>query len=222
MGAATNGLAEPLGESGPEGLAEGLAETTGAEYTVAEVQAATGLHPQTLRKWIKAGRLRARQVHGQKGPEWRVPLAEVHRLAATHRVPTGDSPGAAPDSPSGSPNGAGGSPTDSASDSPGGTTLAVRRAEEMAAYTGRLLAPLQARLEAQAEALGRMEAAAATLREEAAAAVGELAREREARAAAEAQAAELRGEVTGLRAGLEAAAQRRPWWRFWDAGRVRV
>ena len=92
----------------------------------------------------------------------------------------------------------------------------------MAAYTGRLLAPLQARLVAQAEALGRLEAAAAALREEATAAAAALAGEREARAAAEARAAELRGEVTGLRAGLEAAVRRRPWWRFWEAGRVQV
>jgi Helix-turn-helix domain len=219
MDASTNGLAERLTEPDTGGLAEGLAEappgTGGVEYTVAEVQGATGLHPQTLRKWIKTGRLRARQVQGQKGPEWRVPLAEVHRLAATPRAPAGDSP-------SDSPNGAGESPNDSVSDSPNGTALAVRRAEEMAAYTGRLLAPLQARLEAQAEALGRLEAAAAALRTEAAGAIQALDRERAARAAAEAQAAELRGEVAGLKAGLQAAARRRPWWRFWEAERVPV
>jgi hypothetical protein len=72
----------------------------------------------------------------------------------------------------------------------------------MAAYTRALLEPLHARLEVQAERIGRLEADLQHTR--AALAAERAERERWEAVLAEAEAAEV-----------ELAAPRRPWWQFW-------
>jgi hypothetical protein len=73
----------------------------------------------------------------------------------------------------------------------------------MASYTRSLLEPLHARLEAQAERIGRLENALEQARAEAARERAE--RERWEAVLAEAEAAEASATV----------APRRPWWQFW-------
>jgi hypothetical protein len=73
----------------------------------------------------------------------------------------------------------------------------------MASYTRSLLEPLHARLEAQAERIGRLENALEQARAEVARERAE--RERWETALAEAEAADA----------VEPAPPRRPWWQFW-------
>ena len=100
------------------------------------------------------------------------------------------------------------------------TSLAIARAQEMAAYTQRLLEPLQLRLAEQAEEIGRLRAelrhshTQAADHERSAEEIGRLKAELdEARRRVveyEAVTDELERAQTA-----EAAEAARPWWRFW-------
>ena len=211
-----------------------------------------GVHPHTIRKRIKSGKLGATLVEGSNGPEYRIPVGVVHRLAAeamTERARTQPAgPSAAP-SAAGSNGGYGAGSAapfpDGAADSglrvdptlydqdaaPSadsesritGTGLAIARAQEMAAYTQRLLEPLQLRLADQAEEIGRLRAelrhshTRAADQERSAEEVGrlkaELEQARQRVAEFEAVTAEL--EQAQAQETAAAAAARRPWWRFW-------
>lgn len=46
--------------------------------TVKEVSAVLKLHPETVRRWIKSGRLKAVSMGSDKGG-WRIPASEIER-----------------------------------------------------------------------------------------------------------------------------------------------
>jgi excisionase family DNA binding protein len=48
--------------------------------TVKEAAAVSGLHPQTLRRYIREGDLPATKVQGTHGPEWRVSREDVESI----------------------------------------------------------------------------------------------------------------------------------------------
>ena len=73
------GSAPPSAGTGDSELPASAGELT---YTIADAAQAVGVHPQTIRKRIKAGRLQAALVEGPNGPEYRIPVGVVHRLAA--------------------------------------------------------------------------------------------------------------------------------------------
>ncbi len=229
-----------------------------------------GVHPHTIRKRIKSGKLGATLVEGPNGPEYRIPVGVVHRLAAeamterartqpaapsaapSVRVPgTGSSGGAAAPSAAGSSGGYGAGSAapfpDSAADSglrvdpalydrdaapsaaPSadsesritGTDLAIARAQEMAAYTQRLLEPLQLRLADQAEEIGRLRAelrhshTRAADHERSAEEVGRLKAELEQARQRVAEFEAVTDELERAQTAEAAAAAHRPWWRFW-------
>jgi hypothetical protein len=122
-----------------------------AECTVSQAAAALGVSVASIRRGIKTGRYPARRQPTVQGYTWLVslPSAPDSRVAAA-RVPDGR----VPDS------------RVPAQDGPTPTTTAIlaTRAQEMAQYTRELLAPLHARLEAQAERIGRLEAELAQAR----------------------------------------------------------
>jgi hypothetical protein len=97
------------------------------------------------------------------------------------------------------------------------TLLAVRRAEEMASYTERLLAPWRDRVEELSHTNGSLEERASQAERLAQAAqAAQVAAEQQAALARE-QAARLEGELQAVRGELETArtAPTRPWWQFW-------
>lgn len=206
-----------------------------------------GVHPHTVRKRIKSGKLRAALVEGPNGPEYRIPIDVVHQLAAEVMAERGQpqrqrsaAPSAIPSATlniEGSMAGSRDSESDPISsgleqeDSPSpsidsgsretSTTLAIARAQEMAAYTQRLLEPLQLRLAEQAEEIGRLRAelrhthTQASGQERSAEEVGRLKAELEQ---AQRQVAEFEvatDELERERATETAEATHRPWWRFW-------
>jgi hypothetical protein len=208
-----------------------------------------GVHPHTIRKRIKAGRLQAALVEGPNGPEYRIPVGVVHRLAAEAMAERGhpqrqrtaapsDTPSATLNeegSTGGSPDsGWGQSPTlheqgaapsaapSADSESPGpSTALAIARAQEMAAYTQRLLEPLQLCLAEQAEEIGRLRAelrhahTEASGPHQAAEEVGRLKAELEQAQQRVAEFEAVTDELEREREAAAAGAARRPWWRFW-------
>lgn len=46
-------------------------------YTINQVARFTGLHPMTIRGYIRDGRLQAEKVEGKFGPEWRISKAAL-------------------------------------------------------------------------------------------------------------------------------------------------
>ena len=191
----------------------------GLTYTIANAARAAGVHPHTIRKRVKAGKLQATKVEGPNGPEYRIPVEAVHQLAAEasaaraagmhpqrvgSAIPSGIPLAAA--SAAGSAPTLNGTVSDSGSDVPtgdaagsaapsidsGSAALAVARAQEMAAYTQRLLEPLHAQLREQAEEIGRLRA---ELRH----------KEEQLVEAKEAAERAITVEVPPARA----------WWRFW-------
>lgn len=153
----------------------------GLTYTISDVAQAVGMHPHTIRKRVKAGKLQATLVDGPNGPEYRIPIDIVHQLAAevmterTHaqrgrsRVPpvtlvdAGLGEGSVDSESVTSPASAAESTSETAAPSTDSgsvvaTAPAIARAQEMAAYTQRLLEPLHAQLKEQAEEIGRLRA----------------------------------------------------------------
>jgi hypothetical protein len=209
-----------------------------------------GVHPHTIRKRIKSGKLQAALVEGPNGPEYRIPVDVVHRLAAEAMTERGHPQRQRAAAPSGVPSAAldgegstggsadsgwsqsptlheqGDSPSaapsaDSESSGPA-TALAIARAQEMAAYTQRLLEPLQLRLAEQAEEIGRLRAelrhahTEASGQHQSAEEVGRLKAELEQ---AQGRVAEFEAAADALEREREAAVAgmaRRPWWRFWE------
>ncbi len=49
--------------------------------TVKEVAEQLKLHPETVRNWLREGRLRGTQIGGTKSG-WRIPQSEVRRIVA--------------------------------------------------------------------------------------------------------------------------------------------
>ena len=199
------------------GVGDSESGAAGVTYTISDAARAAGVHPHTIRKRIKAGKLQATKVEGPNGPEYRIPIDAVHQLAAevveakvagahpqhagsaapsaarTAAWPAGSAP-TVNDFESAPPSAAAGPRAGAAAPSidSGTVALAVARAQEMAAYTQRLLEPLQGHLREQAEEIGRLKA--------------ELEHAREAIAE--------RGALPAATAAA-APARPRPWWRFW-------
>jgi hypothetical protein len=168
----------PSGASGTSGSPSGASGSPGAGrwLSLAQAAAAQGVGPDALRKRIPTGQVRARKRAGR----WQVwvPAADLGiRMVPDDPdapdVPRPDAPDApdykreaVPDAPDAQRQ----QTQTQAQEPPQGaqTALLAQRAQEMAAYTERLLAPLHARLEAQAERIG-------TLTERLAAAEAEIA-----------------------------------------------
>jgi hypothetical protein len=203
-----------------------------------------GVHPHTIRKRIKSGKLGAALVEGPNGPEYRIPVGVVHQLAAeamTEPVPPArtrsaalsSGPSSGPSTDPAADSGLRADPPlhdqdDSASAVPStgsesrvaSTSLAIARAQEMAAYTQRLLEPLQLRLAEQAEEIGRLRAelrhsdTQATDHGRAAEEIGRLKAELEQTRQRVAEYEAVTDELERAQAAAT-EAERRPWWRFW-------
>lgn len=48
-------------------------------YTVEQVATRLQVHPQTIREWLRLGKLKGTRLGGTKAG-WRVPVSEVERL----------------------------------------------------------------------------------------------------------------------------------------------
>jgi hypothetical protein len=119
---------------------------------VKEAAEALGVSVSGVRRGLKSGRLKGQRRATPQGHVWlievpddqavttRTPASRVPGDRATTRVP--DSPDAAPDAPQEAP----------------GEALLATRAQEMAAYTERLLAPWRAIVQQQAEEIGALKA----------------------------------------------------------------
>jgi excisionase family DNA binding protein len=181
-------------------------------YTITQAAVLLGVHANTLRKRIRAGKLPATLVEGPTGQEYRIPAEAIHTAAGERQSPgpqgafgvidTGPERPAVEIGTRETPpaNGVTHQP-DSTGEPPAGAAIqTVARAREMAAYTEELLGPWRRRLEEQAEEIGTLRAelrqAQATAQEALSAA--------EQRAAEQASTAEAIGR---LKAELEQARQ---------------
>jgi excisionase family DNA binding protein len=212
----------PPAEGGRHQSDSGRVDAGGASYTITQAAALLGVHANTLRKRIRAGKLPATLVEGPTGQEYRIPAEAVDAAAETGRsgafggshtpagrrafgvVDTGpDRPAAEVGTRETPPPGGVTHQTDSTGQIPSGTAIqTAARAREMAAYTEELLGPWRRRLEEQAEEIGTLRAelrqAQATAKEALSAA--------EQRLAEQASTAEaigrLRAELEQVRQGL--------------------
>lgn len=205
-----------------QGFDQGLDPALAGEYTIAEAAQVLGVHPNTVRRWLRKGRLPSRMAEGPGGLEHHIPIEAVDALASRSKEPVG--PGrhridhgstthtrvVAPESDAGqtatacvdtpgSDQGFDPAPFGAEPSSQGAATdlQPIQRAREMAEYTERLLEPWRRRVEEQAEQVGRLKA--------------ELEQARQQIAAFEAAADALEREQRAA----AAAAAHRPWWRFW-------
>ena len=198
------------------------AHAAGPSYTITQAAALLGVHANTLRKRIRAGKLSATLVEGPTGQEYRIPAEAVHAAAEADRttvfggrhtseegsacgvvdteperptveIGTRETPPA--DGVTHQPNSPGDVP-------PGAAIQTAARAREMAAYTEELLGPWRRRLEEQAEVIGTLRA---ELRQ-AQATAEEALRAAEERVAEQTSTAEalgrLRAELEQVRQGL--------------------
>jgi hypothetical protein len=112
-----------------------------------------GISQPTIKRRLKRGTLRGDRAPTSSGFKWYVLIDEPATPVATPTTPAATSSGVA---------GVAGDAADGiAADIPSAppqTALLAQRAREMAEYTRELQAPLLARLEAQAERIGRLEA----------------------------------------------------------------
>ena len=163
---------------------------------IPEAARVLGVSIPTVKRRLKRGELAGERERTPSGFKWLVllPLAEGAESPPPESPgpPTGESPAAPRESPV--------------------SPLVTQRAQEMAAYTRQLLEPLHARLEAQAERIGRLE-------EQLERATAELAESRaqlaEARTAAQSYAPAVGAPETNEGAAAQSYARRRPWWRWW-------
>lgn len=245
-GISLSGTHEPDSPPPPVSLPPGTPES----YTISEAAELLGVHPNTLRKRIRKGTLPAMLLYGPTGREYRIDAAAV--LAQVAQTPLSQRHSRQPDStrsavsvsvPISQPD----SPieTDRLKESvtsqtppslppsapaptepPGGTALqTLARAREMAAYTEQILAPYMAKIEQQAEEIGRLKAQLEhaqerTQRAEAHAADVEPARPSDAATNPREwdwERDRVGGSDDQATAAAEesAARQRRPWWKFW-------
>jgi excisionase family DNA binding protein len=192
------------------------------EYTIAEAAHLLGVHPNTIRRWLRKGRLPSRMAEGPGGQEHHIPADAVRSLAVRQAAaarspvdpgstaaPSGVAPGfnnghttaAGVGTPSSDPwsNQESDQQSDQAAPEAGVATdlQPIQRAREMAEYTERLLAPWRQRVQEQAEQVGRLTA--------------ELEHARQQIAAFEAATDDLEK----AQEAAAAEALRRPWWRFW-------
>jgi excisionase family DNA binding protein len=162
------------GSDSPSGTSS---STFAARATIAEAARRVGVHPNTVRRLIRAGRLSAELTRGRHGDTWIVDAAELARIVAQGR------PAVEPDPPTSSP---GTAPSEIAV----GVDLSLDRARALERYTHGLLQPLvdllrdrEAALESrdtllrtQAERIGRLERELELLRAERAARLERAAR----------------------------------------------
>lgn len=50
--------------------------------TVIEAAAVLQIHPKTMAKWLREGKVRGVQIPGRSGHEWRVPRAALQKMVA--------------------------------------------------------------------------------------------------------------------------------------------
>ncbi len=60
-------------------------------YTLTEAAGHLRLSTKTLRRWIKAGKIRATKQPGEKGLEWRFSRDEIHQVAEDRDATVGES-----------------------------------------------------------------------------------------------------------------------------------
>jgi excisionase family DNA binding protein len=139
-------------------------------YTITQAAALLGVHANTLRKRIRAGKLPAALVEGPTGQEYRIPAEAIHTAAGERQSPgpqgafgvvdTGPERPAVEIGTRETPpaNGVTHQPDSISEPSAGAAIQTVARAREMAAYTEELLGPWRRRLEEQAEEIGTLRA----------------------------------------------------------------
>lgn len=190
----------------------------GESLTIAQAAAELGVHPNTLRKRIRKGTLPARLVDGPTGQEYRIARAAVeallpalnaaHTSQARPSTMTGSPVSDSPAAPAHTVIDIGGPPP--ASDT--GAIQTIERARAQADYVEQLLAPWRARVEHQAEEIGRLKAELEFSQRRADEA-GRLQDELEhARQLLDETKTEL------VRVATMAPAQKRRWWAFWTWG----
>jgi hypothetical protein len=120
-------------------------------YPRAEAATHLGISQAAVRRRLKAGKLHGERRISDSGFQWWV--AVDGQAPTAHGTVNGTPPAAAHGAVRGAGSGGG---TPDGPEAPGATTTALlaTRAQEMAEYTRELLAPLHARLEAQAELIG--------------------------------------------------------------------
>lgn len=133
----------------PAGATAG--DATARAVSVPEAAAALGVSVNTIRRWIKAGELRAEQVERPQGVAWHVHLPRHVPAGTSHAPPDGTSQHVPPAPAAGTSH---------------GTSLvppAQQQAEALATYAAAILAPVlaelataRAQLVAQAEELGTL------------------------------------------------------------------
>jgi excisionase family DNA binding protein len=222
----TPAVAPPSGSVVPPGFHhesdQGLDRESLGEYTIAEAAQLLGVHPNTIRRWLRKGRLPSRMAEGPGGQEHHIPADAIRSLAARQSAaarppidpgstatPSGVAPGfnngqttargvGIPESAPWSNHESDHRSDQGAPEAGVATDLQpIQRAREMAEYTERLLAPWRQRVEEQAEQVGRLTV--------------ELEHARKQIAAFEAATDELEK----AQEAATAEALRRPWWRFW-------
>ncbi len=213
-----------------------------ATYNIAEAAALTGLHRNTIRLRIKLGQLEAEVRDGRFGAEYRIPHAALVRaslidgaLDALDGPDLGEEPTvpAAAEEESGEDF----TPSHRTQDLPAALTSLsdlFQRHEQAMFRLGFLQSELE-RVKALAENAESTREERETTRAEAERLRSELDDARARLLEADAERAELEGararlrdaedlrrmltamegETARLRAAVEAAAQRRPWWRSW-------
>ena len=136
--------------------------------TIADAARRAGVHPNTVRRLIRQGRVAARMVRGRYGDTWLVESADIDRAVGGHFQPGGTPPGAGVSGAQ--PTGWSG-PIESPDSLPAAADLSLDRARALERYTHGLLQPLvdllrerEAALESrdelirtQAERIGRLE-----------------------------------------------------------------
>ena len=146
-------VATSSGHSGSSGGSG--APGAGRWLSLAQAAAAQGVGPDALRKRIPTGQVRARK----RGGRWQVwvPAADLGIRIIPDAPDTPDHPESGNPDPPDIPDPIPDRPDHQEPPPAAQATVLAQRAQEMAAYTERLLEPLHARLEAQAERIGRLE-----------------------------------------------------------------
>ena len=135
--------------------------------TIADAARRAGVHPNTIRRLIRQGRVAARMVRGRYGDTWLVESADIDRAVGAQF----QAGGASPDATAPGRQAPWSGQIDSPDFLPSGTDLSLDRARALERYTHGLLQPLvdllrerEAALEsrdelirAQAERIGRLE-----------------------------------------------------------------
>lgn len=156
--------------------------------TITAAAARAGVHPNTIRRMVRSGRLSGLLMKGRHGDTWLIDAAELERVMGggpehTGATPAQPQPDAPPSPPPGPTRGDAPEPVAGAATTPAALVdLSLDRARALERYTHSLMAPLvdllrereaaiesrEALIRRQAERIGRLEREVELLRERAA------------------------------------------------------